>query len=56
MNELKKRTNKHYTAYDLNAPRYVKIRNRQKLEAKFKRTARHQMKQDLKKEFLDDEK
>lgn len=54
MNELKKRTNKNYTAWDLNCPQIVHIYNRQKLEAKFKRTARRQMKQELKRSANDE--
>ena len=46
-NELKKRTNKDYTAWDLNCPQIVHVYHRQKLEAKFKRKARRQMKQEL---------
>jgi hypothetical protein len=46
-NELKKRTNKDYTVWDLNCPQIVHIKNRQKLEAKFKRKARRKMKQEL---------
>lgn len=48
-NELKKETNKDYTAWDLNCPRYVQIKNRQKLEALFKRKARRKLKRNLKK-------
>ena len=51
MNELKRRTNRNYTAWDLNCPQIVRIRKRQKLEAIFKRIARHQMKQELKRSF-----
>lgn len=49
MDKLKKETVKDYTAWDLNCPRYVNIKNRQKLEAKFKRKARRKLKKDLKK-------
>lgn len=49
MNELKKRTNKNYTAWDLNCPQVVIVRNRQTLEKKFKRAAKHQMRIELKK-------
>ena len=49
MNELKKRTNKNYTAWDLNCPEVVTIRNRQTLEKKFKRAAKRQMRMELKK-------
>ena len=48
-NELRQATHKDYTAWDLNCPRYVTIKNRQKLEAMFKRKARRKMKKDLKK-------
>ena len=48
--ELKKRTNHDYTAWDLNVPQLVFIKNRQKLEAIFKRKARRKMKQELNKE------
>lgn len=48
--ELKKRTNKDYTAWDLNAPHIVCIKRRQKLEALFKRKARREMKRELKRE------
>ena len=54
-NEMKKRTNKDYTAWDLNVPQYVHIKNRQKLEAIFKRKARRKMKQELKGEFQDEQ-
>ena len=50
MDNLKKATVKDYTAWDLNCPRYVHIKNRQKLEAKFKRKARRKAKQKLRKE------
>ena len=50
MDELKQRTNKIYTAWDLNCPRIVHIKNRQKLEAKFKRMVRRKLKQELKEE------
>jgi hypothetical protein len=49
MDNLKKDTVKDYTAWDLNCPRYIKIKNRQKLEAIFKRKARRKAKQKLKK-------
>jgi len=48
--EMKKRTNRDYTAWDLNVPRLVFIKRRQKLEALFKRKARRKMKQELKEE------
>ena len=41
-NKLKSMTNKDYTAWDLNCPQIVHIRDRQKLEAVFKRKARNQ--------------
>jgi len=46
--ELKKRTHRDYTAWDLNVPQIVIVKNRQKLEAMFKRKARRKMKQELK--------
>lgn len=49
-NELRKRTHKDYTCWDLNCPQYVHVKNRQKLEAKFKRKARRKMKQELRKD------
>lgn len=45
--ELKKRTNKDYTAWDLNCPHVVRVKNRQKLEAIFKRKARRKMKREV---------
>lgn len=51
MNEMKRRTYKKYTGIDLNCPHIVHIHNRQKWEAKFKRAARHAMKQELRKEL-----
>ena len=48
--ELKRMTYRDYTAWDLNCPQYVIVKNRQKLEAMFKRSARRKMKQSLKKE------
>lgn len=45
--ELKLRTHRDYTAWDLNCPQIVIIKNRQKLEAMFKRRARRRMKQEL---------
>jgi hypothetical protein len=48
MDILKKETIKDYTAWDLNCPRFCNIKNRQKLEAKFKRKARRKLKKDLK--------
>lgn len=49
MDDLKKATVKDYTAWDLNVPQYVIVKNRQKWEAKFKRKARRKFKQKLKK-------
>lgn len=48
MDSLKKDTVKDYTAWDLNCPRYVKVKHRQRLEAIFKRKARRKNKQKLK--------
>ena len=48
MDNLKKATVKDYTAWDLNCPRFVKVKHRQKLEAIFKRKARRKRKQQLK--------
>ena len=50
MDNLKKETVKDYTAWDLNYPRYVRVKNRQRLEAIFKRKARRKEKQRLRKE------
>lgn len=49
MDDLKKETVKDYTAWDLNCPQIVQIKNRQKWEARFKRKARRKNKQKLKK-------
>lgn len=49
MDAMKKETVKDYTAWDLNCPRFVKVKYRQKLEAIFKRKARRKSKQQLKK-------
>ena len=46
--DLRKRTHKDYTAWDLNVPQIVIVKNRQKLEAMFKRKVRRKMKQELK--------
>ena len=46
--DLRKRTHRDYTAWDLNVPQIVIVKNRQKLEAMFKRKARRKMKQELK--------
>ena len=51
MDYMKRATCANYTAWDLNCPRVVYVRNRQKLEAMFKRTARRTLKKDLKKEL-----
>ena len=48
--ELKKRTTRDYTAWDLNVPTIVHIHNRQKWEAMFKRKARRKMKRELRRE------
>lgn len=47
--EMRRATHKDYTAWDLNCPHFVIVKNRQKLEAKFKRKARRKLKKDLKK-------
>lgn len=49
MDDLKKSTVKDYTAWDLNCSRFIFIKDRQKLEAIFKRKARRKNKQKLKK-------
>ena len=49
MDKMKRETVKDYTAQDLNA-KCVHIRNRQKLEAKIKRSARRKMKKELDRE------
>lgn len=46
MDKMKRETVKDYTAQGLNA-KCVHIRNRQKLEAKIKRSARRKMKKEL---------
>lgn len=46
MDKMKRETVKDYTAQDLNA-KCVRIRNRQKLEAKIKRSARRKIKKEL---------
>ena len=51
MDDLKKDTVKDYTAWDLNCPRFVRVKGRQKLETIFKRKARRKAKQKLKKEI-----
>lgn len=51
MDDLKKTTVKDYTAWDLNCPHFVQVKDRQKLEAIFKRKARRKAKQRLKKEI-----
>lgn len=47
--EMRRSTHKDYTAWDLNCHRFVTVKNRQKLEAMFKRKARRKMKKNLKK-------
>lgn len=47
MDDLKKATCKDYTAWDLNCPRFIQVKNRQKLEAIFKRKARRKLKKAL---------
>ena len=47
MDALKRETCKNYTAWDLNCPRIVHVKNRQKMESIFKRSARRKMKQEL---------
>lgn len=47
MDDLKKATCKDYTAWDLNCPQFVQVKNRQKLEAIFKRKARRKLKKAL---------
>lgn len=49
IDELKKETVKDYTAWDLNCPRFIKVKNRQKFEKIFKRKARRKMKREVKK-------
>lgn len=56
MDDLKKETVEDYTAWDLNCPRFVRIKNRQKWEARFKRKARRKNKQKLKKTLDNQEK
>ncbi len=51
MDDLKKLTNKSYTATDLNIPQYVHIRNRQKWERIFKKKAKSKLKRDLQREL-----
>lgn len=55
MDKLKKETVKDYTAWDLNCPRVVKVKNRQRLEAVFKRKARRKTKQLLKEQNNEEE-
>ena len=52
MDDLKKETVKDYTAWDLNC-KCTGIKKRQKLEAIFKRKARHKIKQLLRREKND---
>lgn len=47
MDELKRATCKDYTVWDLNCPRFIRVKNRQKLEAIFKRKARRKNKKEL---------
>lgn len=47
MDDMKKATVKDYTIWDLNCPRYITVRNRQKLEKIFKRKARRKNKKEL---------
>ena len=48
MDYLKRLTCKDYTSWDLNCPRIVHIKNRQKIEAMFKRKARRKENEKLK--------
>ena len=52
MDNLKKETTKDYTAWDLNC-KFVCMKNRQKLEAIFKRKARRREKQKLREEHFE---
>lgn len=52
MDDLKKETIKDYTAWDLNC-KFVCMKNRQKLEAIFKRKARRKIKELLRREKND---
>lgn len=52
MDDLKKETVKDYTAWDLNC-KCTGMKKRQKLEAIFKRKARHKIKQKLRREKND---
>ena len=47
MDDMKKATIKDYTAWDLNCPQYIIVKNRQKLEKIFKRKARRKNKKEL---------
>ena len=47
MDDLKRATCKDYTAWDLNCPQFVQVKNRQRLEAIFKRKARRKLKKAL---------
>lgn len=47
MDAMKRETSRDYTAWDLNCPQIVHVKNRQKWEAKFKRKARRKMKKEL---------
>lgn len=46
MDELKRKTVKDFTAWDLNCPRYVKPKGGHKLKKIFKRKARRKMKKE----------
>lgn len=47
MDDFKKATSKDYTTWDLNCPQVVRVKNRQRLEAIFKRKARRKLKKAL---------
>lgn len=51
MDDFKKATVKDYTAWDLNCPHWVLVKNRQKLEKILKRKARRKIKKELDKEL-----
>lgn len=53
MDTMKRDTVVDYTAWDLNCPQYIHIKNRQIWEAKFKRKARRKNKILLKKLLTD---
>lgn len=52
--ELRKRTHVDYTAWDLNCPQYVRVKNRQKLEAIFKRKARRKINRETRETLFND--